>query len=122
MAQILVVDDSEVIRTQLENYLTEQGYDIVTAIDGLDGLNKLRTDPFIQLIITDINMPNMDGLTMAKQIRYEMGNDLVKILALTTETTMEMKKKGKEAGILGWGVKPFRGEAALKAIQRIVVK
>ena len=82
-------------------------------MDGRDGLAKLKADPRVKLVVSDVNMPNMDGLTMAEKIRSELGNASVNIIMLTTENTPIMKERGKAAGIKGWIVKPFRGEAVL---------
>ena len=74
MAKILVVDDSSTVRDEVANFLKGSGLDVATAIDGKDGLAKMKADPGIKLIVSDVNMPNMDGLTMVEKIRGELGN------------------------------------------------
>jgi two-component system chemotaxis response regulator CheY len=120
MAQILVVDDSSTVRDEVAGFLKRNGLDVATAIDGKDGLARLRTDPRIKLVVSDVNMPNMDGLTMAEKIRGELNNKLVNIVMLTTENSPIMKERGKAAGIKGWIVKPFKGDAVLATFRKLV--
>ncbi len=89
------------------------------AVDGMDGLAKLRQDPGIKLIVCDVNMPNMDGLTMAEKVRGELRNTSVNIVMLTTENSPTMKERGKAAGIRGWIVKPFNGAAVLNTFKTL---
>lgn len=120
MAQILVVDDSAAIRNEVAAFLKTNNFTVETAIDGKDGLVKLKGDRQVKLVISDVNMPNMDGLTMAEKIRSELGNQTVNIIMLTTENDPNMKSRGKAAGVKGWIVKPFNGANALGAIQKLV--
>ena len=120
MAQILVVDDSVSVRDEVTAYLQEAGFTVATAIDGKDGLAKLQADPQIRLVVADVNMPNMDGLTMAEKIRGELNNKSVNIVMLTTENSPIMKERGKAAGIKGWIVKPFKGDAVLASFKKLV--
>ena len=113
MAQILVVDDSNTMREIVSTFLKQNGFEVAIANDGRDGLHKLALDPAIKLVVSDINMPNMDGLTMAEKIRTDLGNTAVRIVMLTTEDNATMRSRGKEIGVTGWIVKPFRGEAVL---------
>lgn len=119
MAKILVVDDSSTVRDEVAGFLKKNGLDVATAVDGKDGLSKLKGDPGIRLVVTDVNMPNMDGLTMAEKIRGELKNSSVTIIMLTTESSQHMKDRGKAAGIKGWIVKPFKGDAVLETFKRI---
>ncbi len=121
MAQILIVDDSITVRNEVHDFLAEHGFEVDIAIDGEDGLNKLSADPQIKLIICDVNMPNMDGLTMAENIRNEQNNNDVIIVMLTTENNPMMKQRGKEAGVKGWIVKPFNGNAVIGAIKKWIL-
>ena len=84
MAQILVVDDSSTVRNEVGDFLKNNGLSIALAVDGRDGLAKLKADPAIKLIVCDVNMPNMDGLTMAEKVRSELNNSAVSIIMLTT--------------------------------------
>jgi two-component system chemotaxis response regulator CheY len=120
MAQILVVDDSSTVRDEVAGFLKRNGLDVATAVDGNDGLSKLRMDPKLKLVVSDVNMPNMDGLTMAEKIRGELGNKTVNIIMLTTENSPIMKERGKAAGIKGWIVKPFKGDAVLATFKKLV--
>lgn len=120
MAQILVVDDSATVRNEVSGFLANNGFKVSTAVDGKDGLDKLKLDSDIKLVLTDVNMPNMDGLTMVEKIRGELGNSTVNILVLTTENDPVMKSRGKAAGVKGWIVKPFNGPSALGPIKKLV--
>lgn len=113
MANVLVVDDSNTMRELVSGFLSKNGFDVITATDGRDGLSQLRNDPGIKLVVSDINMPVMDGLAMAEKIRTELGNTSVRIIMLTTEDNEHIRERGKNVGVNGWIVKPFRGEAVL---------
>ena len=113
MAKVLVVDDSSTVRDEVAGFLRKNGLDVDTAVDGKDGLAKLKASPGIRLVVSDVNMPNMDGLTMAEKIRGELANASVNIIMLTTESSPAMKERGKAAGVKGWIVKPFKGDAGL---------
>jgi two-component system chemotaxis response regulator CheY len=120
MAQILIVDDSSTVRDEVSTCLKSGGLTVVTAVDGKDGLVKLKADPGIKLVICDVNMPNMDGLTMVEKIRSELGNKAVNLIMLTTESSPNMKERGKAAGVKGWIVKPFKGAAVLETFKKLV--
>ncbi len=120
MAKILIVDDSSTVRDEVAGFLRNAGLDVATAIDGKDGLAKVKADPGLKLVVSDVNMPNMDGLTMVEKIRGELGNSTINIIMLTTESSPSMKERGKAAGIKGWIVKPFKGEAVLEAFKKMV--
>lgn len=120
MAQILVVDDSSTVRNEVGDFLKKNGLDVALAVDGRDGLVKLKGDSRIKLIVCDVNMPNMDGLTMAEKVRTELNNSAVNIIMLTTENSPIMKERGKAAGIKGWIVKPFKGDAVLATFKKLV--
>jgi two-component system chemotaxis response regulator CheY len=119
MAKILVVDDSSTVRDDVAGFLKKNGLDVATAVDGKDGLAKIKSDSAIRLVISDVNMPNMDGLTMVEKVRGELGNSTVNIIMLTTESSPSMKDRGKAAGIKGWIVKPFKGEAVLETFKKL---
>ncbi len=119
MAQVLVVDDSSTVRDEVAGFLKKSGLDVATAMDGRDGLAKLKADPKIKLVVSDVNMPNMDGLTMAEKIRSELGNKTVNIVMLTTENSPVMKERGKAAGVKGWIVKPFKGDAVIATFKKL---
>lgn len=119
MAHVLVVDDSNTMREIVSSFLIKNGFEVVRANDGRDGLEQLRLDPAIKLVVSDVNMPNMDGLTMAEKIRGEMGNKTVHIIMLTTEDNQAMRERGRAIGVTGWVVKPFRGEAVLGPFKKM---
>ena len=119
--KLLIVDDSTMLRDMLSYALNEGGYNEVTeAVDGIDGLEKAKEINF-DLVITDINMPNMDGITLVNELRTLSQYETTPILVLTTERGDEMKSKGKASGATGWIVKPFVPEQLLKAVN-IVLK
>ncbi len=120
MAKLLIVDDSTMLRDMLNYALNEGGYnDVTEGVDGVDGLNKAKAASF-DLVITDVNMPNMDGLTLIKELRKLPEYAKKPILVLTTERSDEMKAKGKEAGATGWIVKPFVPDQLLKAVNIVL--
>ena len=120
--KLLIVDDSTMLRDMLSYALNEGGYnDVVEAVDGVDGLEKAKTTAF-DLIITDVNMPNMDGLTYIEELRKLPQYSKTPILVLTTERSDEMKTKGKAAGATGWIVKPFVPDQLLKAVNIVLNK
>jgi two-component system chemotaxis response regulator CheY len=119
MAQILVVDDSSTVRNEVSDFLKKNGLDVITANDGLDVLAKLKGDPRVKLVVSDVNMPNMDGLTIVEKIRGELRNSAVNIVMLTTESSDIMKERGKAAGVKGWIVKPFKGDAVLATFKKL---
>jgi two-component system chemotaxis response regulator CheY len=120
MAKVLIVDDSTMLRDMLNYALNEGGYsDITEAVDGVDALEKIN-GPEFDVIITDVNMPRMDGLTLIKELRKIPAYAKKPILVLTTERSDEMKAKGKAAGATGWIVKPFVPEQLLKAVNIVL--
>jgi len=120
--KILIVDDSTMLRDMLSYALSEGGYtDVTEAIDGIDGLEKVKKTAY-DLVISDVNMPNMDGLTMVAEIRKLPTYEKVPILVLTTERGDDMKAKGKAAGATGWIVKPFVPDQLLKAVNIVLSK
>ncbi|MGZ5052684.1 MAG: response regulator [Methylobacter sp.] len=119
MAKVLVVDDSSTVRDEVGGFLKKNGLDVITAVDGKDGLGKLKADPGIKLVVSDVNMPNMDGLTMVEKIRGELGNSSVNVIMLTTESNPSMKERGKAAGVKGWIVKPFKGESVIETFKKL---
>ena len=110
MPKVLIVDDSEIVRTAMRHDLEERGLSIVSAVDGINAIREMKDHPDIDLIITDFNMPNMDGLTMIESIRNDMRNTEVKIIVLTTEDCADLKERGRSLGITGWVVKPITPE------------
>jgi two-component system, chemotaxis family, chemotaxis protein CheY len=116
---ILAVDDSGSLRQMVAFSLQAAGYNVVQAVDGQDGLNKAK-DKTVDLVLTDQNMPIMDGLTMIKSLRSLSSYQKVPILMLTTESSDEMKAKGKAAGANGWLVKPFDPKRLIEVVQKVI--
>jgi two-component system chemotaxis response regulator CheY len=119
MPKILVVDDSSAVRTEVGDFLRSNSLDVATAVDGRDGLAKLRADPGCQLVLCDVNMPNMDGLTMVEKVRSELNRPGLNIVMLTTENSPALKERGKAAGVKGWIVKPFNGPAVIGTLRKL---
>ena len=120
--KLLIVDDSTMLRDMLSYALSDGGYnDVTEAVDGIDGLEKASVSTF-DLVITDVNMPNMDGLTFVNELRKLSQYSKTPILVLTTERSDEMKSKGKAAGATGWIVKPFVPDQLLKAVNIVLNK
>lgn len=120
MARILVVDDSEIQRTQLRKDLEGAGHQVLEASNGVEGLAKLRQDPGIELVICDVNMPEMDGLAMCQKIKEGGQHPQLPIFMLTTEVLPELKQRGQAAGVRAWIAKPFALEKLLKAVEKVV--
>ncbi len=116
---ILAVDDSGSLRQMVAFSLKAAGYDVVQAVDGQDGLNKAK-EKTVDLVLTDQNMPIMDGLTLIKNLRQLGSYQKVPILMLTTESSDEMKTKGKAAGANGWLVKPFDPKRLIEVVQKVI--
>lgn len=119
MAKILVVDDSTSVRNMVAFTLKEEGYDVVEAEDGKDALGKANSGG-ISLVLSDVNMPNMDGITLCTELRKLAAYKFTPILMLTTESSDAMKQKGKDAGATGWLVKPFNPEKLISTIKRVI--
>ena len=119
MRSILAVDDSASMRQMVSFTLRSSGYDVIEAVDGQDALDKIG-ERQVDLVLTDQNMPRMDGLTLIRQLR---GRDRFKrtpILVLTTESSDEMKQAGRAAGASGWMVKPFDPARLLEVIGKVL--
>lgn len=118
--KILAVDDSRTMRTMISMALTEAGFDVDLAEDGIDGLEKLDGSA-PDLVITDINMPRLDGFGVIEGIRSQSQYAYMPVLVLTTETGEELKQRARAAGATGWIVKPFDPDKLVSAINRLVV-
>ncbi|MGF1742002.1 response regulator [Vibrio profundum] len=119
MTKILAVDDSVSIRQMVSHTLKDAGYDVETANDGRDALNKAQKTKF-DVVISDVNMPVMGGFDFVKAIRGNPQYKFIPILMLTTETSTEKKQQGKSVGATGWLVKPFNPETLLKTLKRVI--
>ena len=118
-ASVLTVDDSASLRMAIRIALTGAGYKVTEAGDGREGLAKAQSERF-DMILTDLNMPNMDGLSMIREIRKLSTQTGVPIVFLTTESDDSMKQQAKMAGATGWLVKPFVPEQLLRVVQKVL--
>ena len=116
---ILAVDDSASIRSMVSFTLKSAGYEVVEAVDGVDALTKARNRT-MNLVLTDQNMPRMDGLTLVRSLRELPAYRLSPILILTTESGAEMKSQGKAAGATGWLVKPFDPQRLIEVVKKVL--
>ena len=118
---IMIIDDSASIRQVVSLTLRDAGYEVIEAMDGVDALNKISGSK-IHLIICDVNMPNMDGITFVKSIKGDpqySGVKFTPIIMLTTESEESKKLEGQAAGAKAWIVKPFLPEKLLIAVQKL---
>jgi two-component system, chemotaxis family, chemotaxis protein CheY len=118
MKKILLVDDSDAVRSELKELLSSKGYAVVEGVDGLDGLNQAKNHLDIDLFISDLNMPEMDGIMMCTKIREIEHYKSTPIFMLTTESSLELKNAAKAAGILAWIVKPYTNDRVLGMIEK----
>jgi two-component system, chemotaxis family, chemotaxis protein CheY len=116
---IMTVDDSASIRQAVTLTLTQAGYDVVQASDGKDAVMKLSGSP-VKLVLTDLNMPNMDGIGLIKWIRSQPSYRFVPVIMLTTESQESKKQEGKSAGATGWIIKPFKPEQLVAVVKKVL--
>ena len=119
MHSILAVDDSPSMRQMVAFTLKGAGYNVIEAADGQEAFDKARGHT-IDLVLTDQNMPGMDGITLVKSLRALPNFNRTPMLILTTESSDEMKIKGKAAGATGWLVKPFNPEQLVATVQKVL--
>jgi len=117
--KILAVDDSKAMRALVAMTLEKANFDVVVADDGETGLDAAEHDHF-DVIITDINMPNMDGITFIGKLREQDDYKRIPILVFSTESCVDLRLRGMEAGATGWIVKPFSPDKLLKALDRVL--
>ncbi|HPE36765.1 MAG TPA: response regulator [Spirochaetales bacterium] len=117
--KILIVDDSAAIRQSVTYILQQEGIETLEAADGVEGLAKLDAEDRLDCIITDVNMPNMDGISFIKKARENPKFKFTPILVLTTESQGGKMNEGKEAGATGWIVKPFNAEKLMATIKKV---
>ncbi|MFK8013993.1 MAG: response regulator [Gammaproteobacteria bacterium] len=120
MPRILTVDDSASLRQMVAFSLRSAGHEVEEAFDGVDGLEKADSDQFDAFIV-DVNMPRMDGITLVRKLRTLDKYAHTPILILTTESTTERKREGRDAGATGWMVKPFNPQQLIDTVRRVVV-
>jgi len=118
--KIMVVDDSTAIRTSLAFTLKSAGYEVVEAANGVDALNLMKQHA-IGLFISDINMPEMDGITLLKKIKEDKDYSHTPVIMLTTESSGEMIDQGKSAGAKAWIIKPFGPDQLIGAVKKLFI-
>jgi two-component system chemotaxis response regulator CheY len=117
--RIMTVDDSASIRQMVSFTLRDAGYEVIEAQDGRDALAKLNGGA-VHMVITDLNMPNLDGLGLIREVRKDDANRFVPIVMLTTEFQDSKKQEGKAAGATGWIIKPFKPEQLLAVVRKVL--
>ncbi len=116
---IMTADDSASIRQMVTFTLEQAGYSVVEAVDGQDAVSKLESNK-VDMLVTDLNMPNMDGIELIRQTREKPEYKFIPIIMLTTESQADMKQKGKQAGATGWIVKPFQPEQLVGVVKKVL--
>jgi two-component system chemotaxis response regulator CheY len=119
MTKILTVDDSASIRQMVSFTLKSAGFDVAEAEDGVEGLKAVKSGKF-DLVISDVNMPNMDGITFVTELRTLGDYKFTPVLMLTTESSADKKQAGRAAGATGWIVKPFNPDQLLATIKKVI--
>lgn len=117
---ILIVDDSASVRQVVAISLRGAGYDVIEGCDGKDALSRLKGQK-VHLIISDVNMPNMDGISFVKAVKLLPAYKFTPIVMLTTESQESKKREGQEAGAKAWIVKPFKPDQLLGVVQKLVL-
>jgi two-component system chemotaxis response regulator CheY len=117
--KIMTVDDSASVRQMVSFTLKQAGYEVLEAADGQEAIDKLNAHA-VHMLVTDLNMPNMDGIELIKEVRKDMKYRFIPIIMLTTESQAEKKQEGKAAGATGWIVKPFKPEQLLGVVKKVL--
>jgi two-component system chemotaxis response regulator CheY len=118
--KVLIVDDSRTVRQQLGIVLTEAGYEVVEATDGLDGAEKIAASDDLAMVICDVNMPRMNGIEMLTFLKQDPKHANLLVLMLTTEGQPALIARAKAAGARGWIVKPFKPDLLLGTVRKLV--
>lgn len=116
---IITVDDAQTMRKMIRFTLQPTGHDIIEAADGAEAFNTLKDRP-VDLVITDVNMPNMDGIELTRKLRATPLHASTPIVLLTTESSPEKKNQGRAAGATGWIVKPFNQQQLLAIVSKVL--
>lgn len=116
--RILTIDDSKTMRDMLMLTLADAGFDVIQAVDGQDGIDMLEREK-VDVVITDINMPRMDGYEVVRQLRARPEHKTTPILVLTTESELEKKNIGRDVGATGWMVKPFDPDRLVETVRKV---
>lgn len=116
---IMTVDDSASVRQMVSFTLKQAGYGVLEAADGIDALSKFD-GAGVHMVLTDLNMPNMDGIELIRSLRAKPSSKFIPIVLLTTESQAEKKQEGKTAGATGWIVKPFKPDQLLAVVKKVL--
>jgi len=116
---IMTVDDSASVRQMVSFTLKQAGFQVIEAVDGKDALAKLN-GAVVHMLLADLNMPNMDGIELARRVRANASSRFIPIVLLTTESQAEKKQEGKAAGATGWIVKPFKPDQLLAVVKKVL--
>jgi two-component system, chemotaxis family, chemotaxis protein CheY len=119
MKTIMVVDDSASIRQVVSFTLKNEGYEVIEAPDGKAAIDKL-TGRTINMVVTDLNMPNLDGIGLVRALRSNPSYRFIPIIMLTTESQESKKQEGRQAGATGWIVKPFKPEQLVAVVKKVL--
>ena len=119
MARILAVDDSPVMRQMVKATLAEAGHEVAQAANGEEAL-RMAAGQVFDMVITDLNMPVMDGLALIRKLRELPAYSSMPMIALTTESTADIKRAGREAGLTAWVVKPFNPQRLIAAVAELL--
>lgn len=118
--RIMTVDDSLTVRQMMRFTLEDAGYEVSEAVDGVDAMRKFAAGEQVDMLITDLNMPNMDGIELIRSVRKDASNRFIPIIMLTTEAQESKRLEGKSAGASGWIVKPFKPHQVLAVVRMIL--
>ena len=117
---VLIVDDSSSLRTVVRMALTRAGYEVLEASDGLEGLARLDEGQRVHLVVSDVNMPRMDGISFLRQLKQHARHRFTPVIMLTTEGQDSKKEEGRSAGAKAWIVKPFNPPQLLDAVSKLM--
>jgi len=118
---ILIVDDSSSLRTVVKISLVRAGYEVIEACDGRDALAKLDKAAKVHLIVSDVNMPNMDGITFVNEVKRNIKHKFIPVIMLTTEDESSKMQQAKAAGARAWLIKPFNPPALLDTVSKLIL-
>ncbi|HEY8944541.1 MAG TPA: response regulator [Polyangiaceae bacterium] len=117
--KVLVIDDAEPVRQWLSKLLSEAGFQVVQAIDGIEGAKQIRAHADLAVVLCDINLPRLNGLDMLESIQQEIAEKDLKVVVLTSDAGPDSILRGKRAGVKGWFIKPLKGELLVAALQKL---